>query len=219
MSENGLITIDNVHIYSLNAIPTTGNMANAPSGSIGLLDNGSGIYYFGNGQITGTWNQFVTANSSGVYNIASNDPRINKAKTVVVQKTPGSGEFASVKDAVDFAATQGPSALEPWAVIVYPGYYQEDQINIPSDVHIMGIDQTSCTVATSGTGHTFYANAPFSMSFLSVENTNAGYAGLKCENIDEYGYLHKVSFRGCDVGIDYYVDYNTTNQLYMEYVD
>jgi hypothetical protein len=215
MSDQGRITVNQVHILDVDAVPTTGNSI-APTGSLALREDGGGFHYFGSGN---AWSQVVTVDSSGVFNVLVNDPRLSPAKTAIVQKNPGQGQFSSIKDAAAYAATQMPTPLEPWVVLVYPGRYEEDDIVIPTDVHILGLDQYAVTVVSTGTGHTFEANGPFSIGFMSIENSNPGYAGLKINNVDQYGLLHKVSFAGCFYGIDSYCDTGNINTLYLEYVD
>jgi hypothetical protein len=215
MSDQGRITVNQVHIVDVDSFPTTGN-AIAPTGSLALREDGGGLHYFGSGN---AWSQVVTVDSSGVFNVLVNDPRLNPARTVVVQKDPGQGQFYSVKSGVDYA-NGFATPLEPWVVLIYPGTYMEEEVAIPNNVHIYGIDQNAVIIQNAGAAqHTLTSSGPFSIGFLTVQNTNAGYAGLNVVDVDQFGLLHKVSFFGCDTAINLVSTTGYLNQLYLEYVD
>lgn len=49
----------------------------------------------------------------------------------------GGGDYTTIQAAIDYAVTQGPTAMEPWVVLVRPGTYDESLVLQPS-VHVFG---------------------------------------------------------------------------------
>lgn len=49
----------------------------------------------------------------------------------IVQKDPGIDQFGAIDDALMYVASQTPSSVNPWLVIVYPGIYDEPTLTVP----------------------------------------------------------------------------------------
>jgi hypothetical protein len=210
--------VSGVGIYAVSQIPTTGNFTNAPNGSIGLSNDGTGVYYFGNNPVSGVWNQFVTSDASGNYNITLNDPRLSPAQVVFVQQNPGSGQFASIADALN--SITDAAANKPYVVFVEPGDYVEPELNVDPYVHIVGRDQSAVTISPSGLHNVINLSNNSSLAFLSILDAPTGYYGVDTINPGDYVLLHKVSMDNCDIGMRVFADNGAVdNQVYLEYVD
>lgn len=82
---------------------------------------------------------YTSLTTDGVF--ASSDYKLLSVDNViVVQKNPGTGQFSSIKDAVD--SITDASSVNPYLVVVGPGVYTEDTITLQSFV----------TLAASGNG-------------------------------------------------------------------
>ena len=50
---------------------------------------------------------------------------------------PAQGDYQTIQEALDYAQTQTPTAIAPWAVLVRPGTYTED-LTFYSHIHVFG---------------------------------------------------------------------------------
>ena len=95
------------------------------------------LYTFGTGlnEVEGT----VTAAYGSIAGTATegNDNRLSAPQTLIVKKSPGAGEFSSVKAAVD--SISDASASKPYQIFIKAGIYIEDTITMKAFVNIRGI--------------------------------------------------------------------------------
>lgn len=78
------------------------------------------------------------------------DQIISDAQTIVVSLSPGTGQFSSVKAAID--SISDASATKPYVVDVKPGIYNEDPITMKNYVMVRGSDDsTSIIIANDPT--------------------------------------------------------------------
>lgn len=72
---------------------------------------------------------------------------VSNAQVVVVDLSPGTGQFDSVKDAID--SISDASAIKPYVVKVGPGIFLEDQITMKPFVSIQGHGKLSTIITAS----------------------------------------------------------------------
>lgn len=72
---------------------------------------------------------------------------VSNAQTVTVDKSPGTGQFDSVKGAID--SITDASAVKPYVVEVGPGIFLEDQITMKPFVSIRGSGKLSTIIAAN----------------------------------------------------------------------
>ncbi len=121
------ITPDNTNILTIGGtggleVPFGTTSQRPPSPSNGIIR-----YNTDTGQLEGYYSNSWTSSTNSF------------ANTVIVQKTPGAGQFSSIKEAVDSITTATSSS--PWIVQVYPGEYVEDTIVLKEYVTVAGVDK------------------------------------------------------------------------------
>lgn len=100
------------------------------------------------------------ANSTWAPIVDTNDTRLNPKNVLVVQKTPGPGQFSSIKAAVD--SVTGNSTTNPFVVLVHPGVYIEDTITMKTGVHVLTQTPFSVIVAPTNPANDLFLMAPSS---------------------------------------------------------
>lgn len=94
---------------------------------------------------------------------------IKSPEIIVVKKDPGTGQFSSVKDAID--SITDATAIKPYIVKVEPGVYSEDPITMKPFVSVSGCGKTSTIIsANDGTSDLIACSG-------SNEITNLGLTG------------------------------------------
>lgn len=153
----------------------------------------------------------------GYYNNSWAPSTVVTGNQVIVQLTPGAGQFSSIAAAV--ASITTASATEPWRVLIGPGIYTEPQIDIPSYVYVTGNSEYETTVVPdSPTHHVFTLSDNSTLSFVQIENSGSGYAGVYAMDCENYALCHKVSLSSCDIGFWFQSD-TIDSIVYLEYCD
>ena len=168
------------------------------------------------GKIQGTDNflkTFININAP-IYEV-NTDPR----EIIVAKK---GGDFASIKAAVDYlSASATTSSSSRYIISVGPGEFIENEIDLTNTpyVSIVGSNiQTTLIKSNTSSQHIIKIGINNEISFLSLSGAGAGYAGIYCYDIGDFGQAHKVSFYDCDTNI--WVESNTQDtKFYGEYLD
>lgn len=144
---------------------------------------------------------------------------------VVVVKTndAGLGEFTSLSDAIA-SITDADSITKPYVIEIGAGVHTvANPIVIPSGVSIRGAGINATTIEpTTASQHLFVMSEMCEISFLNLRgitgSIGSGKAAIYCEDIGDFGQLHKLSIYDFDIPVTNYA--NTANStLYCEYVD
>ena len=170
---------------------------------------------------TSPGNNQVMIFSSGGSSVWTNlTPSIKN--TVVVQKTPSSGQFSSILSAVNSIPSSGPNApsdTNRYCVLVYPGVYSETaSISVPSFVFIVGVNAESVIVQPSTTGYDlFILTFQTGLSFMSIRNVSSPSVGVYFHNVGNFSSIHKVNFSSCPCSM--LADSSSrASFVYLEYV-
>ena len=136
---------------------------------------------------------------------------------IVVISDPKVGEYTSVKAAID--SILDASVTKPYIVKVGPGIFIEDEMTVPSYICVTGSSIQPTIIQPSGLNHVFTLTNPVvELSFFSIENAPAGFAGVNIDSCGEWVQLHKVSFTDCDINIQVLTTTGAAS-LYGEYID
>ncbi len=199
------ITPDNTNVLTIGGtggleIPY-GTTAQRP----GSASNGLIRYNTDTNQLEG---YFSNSWSSSISNIANQ---------VVVQKTPGAGEFSSIADAL--SSITGASATDPVTIVVYPGTYSEPEMTMPNYVQITGLTEYGVVIQPlTSTQHLFNMSLGTTINFVDIQNVGTGYTAIRAIDVGYYALCHKVSMINCDTGWD--IQANTVDStVYLEYCD
>jgi hypothetical protein len=90
----------------------------------------------------------------------------------VTGNVEGYGDFATVQEAINYAATQTPSLTSPWVILVRPGSYQED-LTLEPHVHIVGWSGNSAAATEQRLVYiqgNHSATLPLNADFLMLAN-------------------------------------------------
>ena len=143
------------------------------------------------------------------------------SKQVVVQKTPGPGQYGTIAAAVAYVATQSSSITNPYVIRVGPGVYTEPVLDLTACPYtaIVGDSIYGTVIEPSANNHHIMLLGVYNdISFLTLQNAGAGYAGMYLQNSGIYGLAHKVMMTDCDIGV--YVSASTIDtSFYGEYLD
>lgn len=154
----------------------------------------------------------ITINSSSTFIISNEDLNI-----ITVAKA--GGNFNSIKQACDFITDS--SSTNRYLVTVGPGVYIEDQIDLTTKPYVSVYGQIIQGVVikpVSQTQHLFLLGIFNELSFLWLEGTGTGYAGIAVLNSGDYSLAHKITFNDCDIGILVTSD-SVVTKFYGEYLD
>jgi pectin methylesterase-like acyl-CoA thioesterase len=145
----------------------------------------------------------------------ANWANLNLKNTITVSES--GGDFTTIYDAI--ASITDASADNTYGILVGPGVYVEQQLNVPSYVSVVGSSINSTIVEPSGlTHHVFSLSKMTELSFMTIRNCGNGYACVYAENIGNFAQLHKISIYYSDNGI--IMDTTSIDStLYIEYVD
>jgi len=141
---------------------------------------------------------------------------------VNVKKNPGTGEFPTIKDAIDSITTS--SETNRYVIQVGPGIYDEvNPLVIPTYVSVVGSSINTTTVRpTDDAEHLFEMSNYSEISFLNLEggagSIGSGKAAINCIDVGDFAQLHKLSIYGFDIGLKN-KSVAAESILYVEYVD
>jgi len=150
---------DNIVLPGTGAITlTSGTTAQRPTAGPGKMRFNSETAQF-EGAVAGEWESFVR----------ERDLRLSTKNTLIVQKNPGPGQFASIKAAI---ASITDAAVENRYVIKVAGgsYYEDNPIQMKRYVSVVGDNSTSVIV------HSLNPNADLILAVIdsSIENIALG---------------------------------------------
>lgn len=182
----------------------TGDISSVIAGE-GLL--GGGV----NGNVS------LSLDTSFVSSLISDTVGASRYRTKFVTGAPVSGQYASIKAAID--SITDSSNMNPYVVRVAPGYYYEDEIATKQGIYIVGDNEYAVHVfPNTPAQHLFTLAGGSHLVNLSLHNTGPGYAAVAAWNNVGSVLLHKVSTYDCDTGIWQKADsHNST--IYLEYSD
>lgn len=149
--------------------------------------------------------------------VMEDDLLVRPGRAVTVSKTPGKGQFSTIKSAVQSIDTNSLSATNQFVVRVLSGTYEEESITVPSFVHIVGEAEYAVVVHPVGTNQDLFTMQQGSTaSFLRIENVTSGGRAFNLHNVGYFSLLHKVSLLNCDNGWDVLAS-SSDSIVYLEY--
>lgn len=129
---------------------------------------------------------------------------ISEEQIIVVSKSPGTGQFSSVKDAID--SISDASSAKPYIVKVSPGIYIEDTITMKSFVVLQGQDDGTTIIEVDDTSKTAIIGASNSeirnigirgstdngvdLIYFQGTAANGGFSLIDCALGDAYRLIH-----------------------------
>lgn len=135
----------------------------------------------------------------------------------VKNSNPGPGEYTSIATAL--ASVSGATASNPYVVIVGPGVYTEPELIVSPYINIVGESILSTIIQPdTNNHHVFVLQSTTEISFLTINNAGAGYAGIAFIDQGSYGQAHKISFNNCDINI-LVTSATQDTYFYGEYID
>jgi hypothetical protein len=136
---------------------------------------------------------------------------------LIVQKTPGPGQFLTIEDAL--ASITDNSSTNTYGIYVGPGIWTAPQLNCKPYVSIFGASIQSVIVEPDANNHhVFNLVAMSELSFMTIRDAGPGYSGIMCDDIGDFGQVHKVSMFNNDTHITV-ISSTQDTVLYLEYVD
>lgn len=128
------------------------------------------------------------------------------------------GDFDSIAAAVDSIIDAGPTNV--YTVDVHAGVFTEPYINMESKpyINIKGTTISGTTIIPDGNHDVMGITVFNEISFLTIKDVPAGYAGIVLNDGGDFGQCHKVSFYDADIGIKV-VSNTQITRFYGEYVD
>ena len=144
---------------------------------------------------------------------------------IVVVKTndAGLGEFTDLALAVASITDANP-ITKPYVIEMGAGVHTvNNPIVLPSGVSVRGGGINATTVKPQNPAqHLFVLAEMCEISFLNLRgvagSTGSGKAAIYCEDVGNFGQLHKLSIYDFDIPIDNYAN-TADSTLYVEYVD
>ena len=197
MAKLGSITINEIEMIEVDASPIVDGF-DAPSGSLAILTDGTALYLKTTGGPT-VWQ-----------NVGSFGPNVKRV-------SPAGAQYNSIATAL--AACTSPSTSNRYVIYIEPGTYSEPQLDIPSYVSLVGMDEKAVVITPAGSHHIINLLGQYNyISFLSLESGVAGFAALNSNDNGSYNIIHKVHIATSELGIS--VSASTTDTyLYTEYCD
>lgn len=129
----------------------------------------------------------------------------------------GPQDYNSIKAAVD--SISDASDTNQYLVVVYPGIYVEDQIDLPENVFVTGSLMDAVVVEPSGNSqHIFTVSSNSGLSFLSLRGAGTGFAAIVCDDAGNFTVVHKISISDCGIGV-WCRSSSVDSFNYLEYVD
>jgi len=143
---------------------------------------------------------------------------VNKDPRIITVAKKG-GNFTSIAAAVNFIT--GSSITNRYIVQVGPGVFTEPVIDLASHpyVSIIGSSIKTTQIQPDANNHDIILlGANNEVSFLTLQNAGAGYAGLSIDDTGDFSQAHKISFEDCSVGI-FVQSITQDTYFYGEYID
>ena len=177
-----------------------------------------------NNATIGFWNSEI---NNSLTTIPYNAPFYisNSNKKIITVSQTGEADFTSIKAALNSITTA--SDTNPFIVSIGPGVFYEDEMIVPAFVSVKGSTINTTIVSPNvGNQNLFVLNNLTELSFMTLRGIpdslspgpGTGYPAIYCEDIGDFGQLHKISIYGFDIGIHNYS--NTIDcLLYVEYTD
>ncbi len=110
-----------------------------------------------------------------------NDARFSNAQVIIVQKSPGAGQFSSIKAAVD--SISDASSSKPYIIRIQPGVYVEDTITMKPFVFLIGSERGTVVQPDSPSKNIIIGTDSSSISNLILEGATAtGVAAVLMED-------------------------------------
>ena len=149
-------------------------------------------------------------------NITFDNQLYTYSNVKVVSKTPLTGQFTTIEDAM--LACDTPTTDNRYLIIIEPGIYEENLLEVPNYVYISGkLTLETVTVKPIGNHDLFHIYEGTSIYNLTIMDC-LQYA-IKCVDTGDFGaIIHKVSMQNCNYGI-YFESITQVNNVYLEYVD
>jgi pectin methylesterase-like acyl-CoA thioesterase len=193
MARKGSITLEEIQLIEVDSDPSQGGLE-APSGSLAIHTD-SGIIYSKAGS---EW--INLGDSKNIKRVA-----------------PIGAPYSSITEAISSCDT--PSSSNRYIILLQAGTYVENQINLPTYISIVGVDEKAVVIQPAGNHHVINLEHPYNyLSFFSIHDAPVGYSAINCVNADNYSIVHKVHIQNCSNGIS--VTASTTDTyLYTEYCD
>ena len=146
-------------------------------------------------------------------------PQIVKVKT----SNAGLGEFTDLALAVASITDANP-ITKPYVIEIGAGVHTvNNPIVLPSGVSVRGAGINATTIKPQNAAqHLFVLAELCELSFLNLRGVagsiGSGKAAIYCEDVGNFGQLHKLSIYDFDIPIDNYA-ITADSTLYVEYVD
>lgn len=143
---------------------------------------------------------------------------VNKDPRIITVAKKG-GNFTSIAAAVNFIT--GSSITNRYIIQVGPGVFIEPVIDLASHpyVSIIGSSIKATQIQPDANNHDIILlGATNEVSFLTLQNAGAGYAGLSVNDTGDFSQAHKISFEDCSIGI-FVQSVTQGTYFYGEYVD
>lgn len=150
--------------------------------------------------------------------VKDDDDRLTTANILLVKKNPGTGEYATIEDAL--ADVVSPSATNPWVIKVGAGEFTENELTVPAYVSIEGesIQGTIVKTATNSQ-HLFICTTGTELSFMTMIGLDgAGKNAIRVVDAGDFVQTHKLSIYDFDIAIEHIATAASSN-LYVEYTD
>ena len=149
-------------------------------------------------------------------------------KIIIPQKSKSIG-FATDSYIDIYAAIESitdASETSPYVVVFNAGtYVLTSTVTLPDFVSIRGAGISSTIIDGNNGAFDIFVLAQVGsiganngISFLTIQNSGTGYAGINADNVGVFGMLHKVTFYNCDIGVQYKAS-TIDSEFYLEYVD
>jgi hypothetical protein len=183
----GTQTVNGIWIVNTDTNPTLTGGIDAPIGSWGLAEDGSGFFY-----------KFGASNTDWQQGTSTSD--ISGANVLLVRKNPTVGQYATIEDAIN--AITSPSDTNRWLILVGVGQFTENTLVLPNYTSVVGasIQATQIFPATS-TQHIFELGTYNELSFMWLEGAGSGYSAIHVNDSGNYSQAHKVTFNNNDINI------------------
>lgn len=131
-----------------------------------------------------------------------------------VKKDPCEGEYSSILEALNSLTR---SLNTRTVIYVYPGIYEEGELNIPEDVYVVGMSMEGVIIKPTGNFNLFILNQNTGISFLTIDSVSDGFHAIYFNNAGDFALVHKVDISNSPNGI-YANCLDRDSFVYLEYV-
>lgn len=128
------------------------------------------------------------------------DVQYKTQNVLYVKKNPGVGEYSSINTAMAAILTNTPT--NQFVIEVGPGEFTESLITVKDYVSIKGESiETTTIIPDTSNHHVFSMGLETEISFLTIKDAGAGYAGIAVIDIGDFAQAHKVKLENCDLNV------------------